>query len=366
MNSRFLIIISVLAIATSLIVSLTVFVMPTMDDSKESDRVHTAQFKKDLPNFNKKVCEEFNGTPVDGKKCEFNSTAELIQYDTVVRNYDGNGYGEMEEYREYNCTEYDGTWDAKRKTCNDSEAACLVLDSDYTGQSFEYSCESGEMPSCPVIIESKEGCVFENSIGQQLRENSGIRLVSINDGGYHAYIEGKHAQAVCRYLDIECRNDPTFRGFGFEEGNLVTFSETSHNKKYEFKIIDDILFLQDADNTNTHTNISQLYDAVVPLVQQKLSDENDSVLFTPYAYEDVCGFAVTHEMRLDIIKKNGFFSSDRISFLTLQPGNFTHVVLSKWDNGIPRLHYWFQLDRGGQVNLSIDACDVKGEKHGLG
>lgn len=73
MNSKFLIIISVLAITISLIVSLVVFVIPAMDHtSEEYDRVHTSQFKKELPNFNKKVCEEFNGTPVDGKKCEFN------------------------------------------------------------------------------------------------------------------------------------------------------------------------------------------------------------------------------------------------------------------------------------------------------
>ena len=86
----------------------------------------------------------------------------------------------------------------------------------------------------------------------------------------------------------------------------------------------------------------------------------------PYDYEDVCGFPITDEMRLDaILEGSTHFSNDGYSYLTLRGGTFSHVGMSTFstdDN--PTLQYWFTLRNGHQVYFSMDACEIKGVSNG--
>lgn len=88
------------------------------------------------------------------------------------------------------------------------------------------------------------------------------------------------------------------------------------------------------------------------------------VQLDPYAYEDVCGYPVTDEMRLDIISRASW-SSDSFPYLKGHPGHFTHVVLSRDSGEIPVLQYWFELDTGKHVSFEMDACNLDSSKIGL-
>lgn len=88
----------------------------------------------------------------------------------------------------------------------------------------------------------------------------------------------------------------------------------------------------------------------------------------PYAFEDVCGFPVTDEMRLNAIYEGSTgFTNDGMSYLKLRGGNFTHVELSQYyEHEYPSLEYWFTLRNGQQVNFKIGACEVEGSNITLG
>lgn len=86
----------------------------------------------------------------------------------------------------------------------------------------------------------------------------------------------------------------------------------------------------------------------------------------PYDYEDVCGFPITDEMRLDaILEGSTQFSNDGYSYLTLRGGTFSHVELSRHSADVyPTLQYWFTLRNGLQVYFTMDACEVEGVSDG--
>ena len=88
----------------------------------------------------------------------------------------------------------------------------------------------------------------------------------------------------------------------------------------------------------------------------------------PYDYEDICGFPVTDEMRLNAIYDGSTnFTNDGMSYLTLRGGSFTHVELSQYyETEYPSLHYWFTLRNGQQVYFKIGACEVEGSNITLG
>ncbi|WP_371503983.1 hypothetical protein [Nitrosopumilus adriaticus] len=97
--------------------------------------------------------------------------------------------------------------------------------------------------------------------------------------------------------------------------------------------------------------------------------ENDvlnavEVLLEPYAFEDVCGYPVTDEMRLDLISQASW-SSDSFPYLKGHPGHFTHVILSRDIEVIPVLQYQFELDTGKHVSFEMDACNLDSSKIGL-
>ncbi|MCV0409630.1 hypothetical protein [Nitrosopumilus sp.] len=81
-------------------------------------------------------------------------------------------------------------------------------------------------------------------------------------------------------------------------------------------------------------------------------------------YEELCGYPVTDEMRLDIIKNS--WVSYGVPYLTSQQGNFTHVERSKYLTDIPDLQYWFVLKSGKQVYFEIGACDIDDSNITLG
>lgn len=76
-------------------------------------------------------------------------------------------------------------------------------------------------------------------------------------------------------------------------------------------------------------------------------------------YEDICGYPVTDQMRLDTISKMSFRFNDP-PYLELHPGKFTHVERSQYLTDIPILQYWFDLDNGKQIYFEIEACDLDG------
>lgn len=76
-------------------------------------------------------------------------------------------------------------------------------------------------------------------------------------------------------------------------------------------------------------------------------------------YEDICGYPVTDQMRLDTISKMSFRFNDP-PYLELHPGKFTHVERSQYLTDIPLLQYWFELDNGKQIYFEIEACDLDG------
>lgn len=93
--------------------------------------------------------------------------------------------------------------------------------------------------------------------------------------------------------------------------------------------------------------------------------ENDvlnavEVQLEPYAFEDVCGYPVTDEMRLKIIDdKSTRFTHDGLSYLKVRGGVFTHVELAQhYQYQYPSLDYWYTLKNGKQVYFQIGACDI--------
>ncbi len=79
----------------------------------------------------------------------------------------------------------------------------------------------------------------------------------------------------------------------------------------------------------------------------------------PYNYEDICGYPVTHEMRLDILSKSKMgMRHDDPPFLDFHDGVFSHVEKSQYLTDEPILHYWYDLENGKQVYFGIGACDL--------
>ncbi len=89
-----------------------------------------------------------------------------------------------------------------------------------------------------------------------------------------------------------------------------------------------------------------------------ISNNNVSTQSKPDNYEDVCGYPVTDEMRLDAISKLSYGFDP--PYLKLHPGNFTHVERSQYLTDIPLLQYWFELKNGKQVYFEMGACDIDG------
>ena len=97
--------------------------------------------------------------------------------------------------------------------------------------------------------------------------------------------------------------------------------------------------------------------------------KNDAVMkLKPYDYEDVCGFPVTDEMRLNIISEESTrFTNDGMSYLKVRGANFSHVELSQYNHDIvPALQYWYELRNGEQVYFEIGVCDIDNPKITLG
>ena len=94
-------------------------------------------------------------------------------------------------------------------------------------------------------------------------------------------------------------------------------------------------------------------------------DDGVAITLKPYAYENVCGYPVTDEMRLDMISQISFSSVDSFPYLKGHPGQFTHVALSRDIGEVPVLQYWFELDTGKHVSFEMDACNLDGTKIGL-
>ncbi|MCV0409629.1 hypothetical protein [Nitrosopumilus sp.] len=93
-------------------------------------------------------------------------------------------------------------------------------------------------------------------------------------------------------------------------------------------------------------------------------DDGVVVNLESYAYEDVCGYPVTDEMRLDLISRSSW-SHDSFPYLKGHPGHFTHVILSRDIEAIPVLQYQFELDSGKHVSFEMDACNLDSSKIGL-
>ena len=82
-------------------------------------------------------------------------------------------------------------------------------------------------------------------------------------------------------------------------------------------------------------------------------------------YENVCGYPVTDQMRLDIIS-DASWSSDSYPYLKGHPGNFTHAEKSKYFDDVPQLRYWFDLANGKHVYFEMGACDTDSSNMILG
>ena len=81
-----------------------------------------------------------------------------------------------------------------------------------------------------------------------------------------------------------------------------------------------------------------------------------------YAYEDLCSFPVTDDMRLNAIYDNSHrFTQEGVPYFELYPGNFTHITLAEnYPVNDPHLNYWFEIKNEKQVYFRIGACDVDG------
>jgi hypothetical protein len=169
----------------------------------------------------------------------------------------------MDEEREFLCTEYDGTWNDKYKTCDESRAACMVLESEYEFElSHNISCKSGNFPDCDVLIKSISGCQFENSISQQIRENTGIvKDVIDQKKTTNTGVQGIHASAICSYVDMPCPQNPVFRT-NTDLGDKLVFVNVRHqDTHYLFKIINDTLYLRNTDDTWVYSKITELNES---------------------------------------------------------------------------------------------------------
>ncbi len=107
----------------------------------------------------------------------------------------------------------------------------------------------------------------------------------------------------------------------------------------------------DADTiTQTSFGFSTYYDNI---------SDNFFINLNPDNYEELCGYPVTDEMRLDIISQKSY-RDEKLPYLTLHKGSFTHMERSQYLTAIPDLQYWFELDNGKQVYFEIGACDLDG------
>ena len=111
--------------------------------------------------------------------------------------------------------------------------------------------------------------------------------------------------------------------------------------------------------------------------QTSFAFSSDSDKFSPqnalhsesYAYEDLCGFAVTDDMHMQAIYDNSHrFTREGIPYFELNPATFSHVELAPYyASNNPHLNYWFDLDnKPKQVSFRIGACDVDGSNIQMG
>ncbi len=73
-------------------------------------------------------------------------------------------------------------------------------------------------------------------------------------------------------------------------------------------------------------------------------------------YEELCGYPVTDQMRLDLIYQSSW-NSDSSPFKE-GIGNFTHTERSLYLTDIPLLQYWFELKDGKKIYFELGACDL--------
>ncbi len=173
-------------------------------------------------------------------------------------------------------------------------------------------------------------------------------------------ITGVHAQNICEILDLECPSNKTFQAvFDPNDGyTKFTYSKSRVNTSvvdYNFRIIDNELEYKTNRNPTewrTFGDDSWMWDDDLT--------SNVSIQSKSYDYEDVCGFPVTDEMRLDVIyEESTHFTNDGLSYLKVRGGVFSHVELAQYyDHQYPSLEYWFTLKNGQQVNFRIGACGL--------
>jgi len=139
---------------------------------------------------------------------------------------------------------------------------CQILDSQYKhAMSYDVSCTSGNSSGtssdCDVSIRAISGCQFENSISQ-LRENTGIGMDQ--DKMRKTSVQGIHAKSICLYLDMPCPENPVFRTMSDHENKLISVSTIYKDTGYNFKIVNDTLYLQNVDDPKTYSNITELLE----------------------------------------------------------------------------------------------------------
>lgn len=74
-------------------------------------------------------------------------------------------------------------------------------------------------------------------------------------------------------------------------------------------------------------------------------------------YKDICGYPVTHEMRLERFAKL-IDSDDSFYYYRLHHAKFTHVEKENYLLANPLLDYWYESDDGRQIYFVTGACDL--------
>ena len=183
-----------------------------------------------------------------------------------------------------------------------------------------------------------------------------------NEISNYPQITGVHAENICTILDLECSSEKSFPAIYDSDDGYTKFIYTKEHVDYFFRIHGDELIYR----TSVHPSIWKTFDENWAQDVDYLKPVSSQLI--TYAYEDVCGFPVTDQMRLDLIYEASHdFTNDGLSYIKLRGGTFTHVELSQYYNHVyPSLEYWFTLKNGQQVNFKIGACDVKDPNVSLG
>jgi len=143
--------------------------------------------------------------------------------------------------RKQSCREYGGIWDDVVLSCNDSRAACYVLNENFDYISIEI-IQADEKYT--YSFQMTRGCLFEESNPQQLKTNQGLYTDLTKQGGHSNRISGHHAQLACKATGIDCPPNPTYPVSMPSNIPDVNFYSVVKGEKYSFKLYDDRLFLK--------------------------------------------------------------------------------------------------------------------------